>query len=239
MDKSAIMVAMQNGKLDLQGQFVRSSNYTYLAQLEYGTQTFKVVYKPTRGERPLWDFPTATLTKREVAAYLVSEALGWELIPPTLYRRKAPMGPGSLQQYIEHDPTCHYFSISNVEKQRLRPTVAFDVIINNADRKGSHIIFDQDQHIWLIDHGVCFHKEDKLRTVIWDFAGETIPNIVNEGLHHLFDQLKPGDDLFIQLSKLIKVSEIQFLAKRTQKLIDTGIFPIPPEDRRVYPWPPI
>jgi len=129
--------------------------------------------------------------------------------------------------------------MSEIEKQRLRPTVAFDIIINNADRKGSHIIFDQDQHIWLIDHGVCFHKEDKLRTVIWDFAGETIPSALNEGLHHLFDQLKPEDDLFIQLSKLIKVSEIQFLAKRTQKLIETGIFPIPSEDRRVYPWPPI
>jgi len=117
--------------------------------------------------------------------------------------------------------------------------VAFDIIINNADRKGSHIIFDQDQHIWLIDHGVCFHKEDKLRTVIWDFAGESIPSNLKDGLHDLLVQLNPEKNLFIQLSKLLRVVEIRFLAQRTQTLFDTGIFPLPPEDRRVYPWPPI
>ncbi len=134
------------------------------------------MYKPTRGERPLWDFPPASLAGREVAAYLVSEALGWRLVPPTIYRKKGPLGPGSLQAFVEHDPEYHYFTFNESDRQRLRPVALFDLLINNADRKGSHVLLDEQDHMWLIDHGVCFHVEDKIRTVIWDFAGEPFPD---------------------------------------------------------------
>lgn len=239
MNKSALLKALQNGNLDLQGQFIRGSNYTYLARLEYLDINIKVVYKPTRGEQPLWDFPPSTLAKREVAAYLVSEALGWELVPPTVYRRKAPMGPGSVQQYIEHDPNYHYFNFNDEDKQRLRPTVLFDLLINNADRKGSHVIIDDTRHIWLIDHGVCFHVDEKLRTVIWDFAGEVIPPDLLDCLKHFQIQLYPESEIYASLSPYLKAGEIQALAIRSAQLLKERNFPLPSDDRRVYPWPPV
>jgi streptogramin lyase len=130
------------------------------------------------------DFPRASLARREVAAYLVSEALGWRLVPPTVYRKDGPIGSGSLQLFIEHDPGYHYFTFSDADRQRLHPVAIFDLLINNADRKGSHLLLDPDGHLWLIDHGLCFHREDKLRTVIWDFAGEPILKIWEYNLAH-------------------------------------------------------
>ncbi len=239
MNNNTLLKALQIGSIRLQGQFLRGSNYTYLAKLDSQGTKIKVVYKPTRGEQPLWDFPTATLAKREVAAYLVSEALGWELVPPTIYRRKAPMGPGSIQQYIEHDPNYHYFNFNEAEKQRLRPTVIFDLIVNNADRKGSHVIIDDERHIWLIDHGVCFHIDEKLRTVIWDFAGEVIPPDLLSCLQRLQMQLHPDSELYDHLSLYLRASEIRALADRAEHLLSEPVFPLPPDDRRVYPWPPV
>ena len=239
MDKSSLLTALQNGNLDLQGQFLHGSNYTYLAQLSYADARFKVVYKPTRGEQPLCDFPSATLAKREVAAFLMSEALGWDLVPPTVYRRKGPMGPGSVQQYIEHDPNYHYFNFNEEDKQCLRSSVAFDLIINNADRKGSHVIIDDNRHIWLIDHGVCFHRDEKLRTVIWDFAGETIPLDLVDCTRRLLPQLQPESTFVDNLLVYLKPGEVRALANRTRQLLKEGVFPLPPDDRRVYPWPPV
>ena len=239
MDKSTLLTALQNGNLDLQGQFLRGSNYTYLAHLTQEDVSFKVVYKPTRGEQPLWDFPTSSLAKREVAAFLVSEALEWDLVPPTVYRRKGPMGPGSLQEYIEHDPNYHYFNFSEKDKQRLRPTVLFDLLINNADRKGSHVMVDEDRHIWLIDHGVCFHMDEKLRTVIWDFAGEEIPLDLIDCLPGFLSELQPDRPFADSLLLYLKPGEIRALAARTQQLLREGVFPMPPDDRLVYPWPPV
>ena len=114
-------------------------------------------------------------TRRKAAAYLVSEALGWRLVPPTVYRQQAPIGPGSLQLFVEHDPEYHYFNFKEADRQRLRPVALFDLLINNADRKGSHVLLDPNDHLWLIDHGLCFHREDKLRTVIWDFTARQFP----------------------------------------------------------------
>lgn len=239
MDTLAILDALQQGDLELQGQFLHGSNYTFLTHITCSGGDFQAVYKPKRGEQPLWDFPEGTLAKREVAAYWVSQALGWELVPPTVYRRKGPVGPGSLQYYVAHNPNYHYFNFSPEDRQRLRPTVLFDLLINNADRKGSHVLLDDDQHIWLIDHGICFNTEDKLRSVIWDFAGETIPAELIADLRRLIGQLQPGESLFQELSPLLRPGEIRALTHRAETLADSGEFPYPPDERRAYPWPPV
>ena len=175
-DPNGKLLTLQQGEISPQGKFLWGSNYTFLVEVAHQDRTLLGVYKPTRGERPLWDFPTATLAGREVAAYLVSEALGWQFVSPTVYRNDGPQGPGSLQLFIDHDPEYHYFNFSKEDHQRLRPVALFDLVINNADRKGSHVLVDPENHLWLIDHGICFHTENKIRTVIWDFASEPIPS---------------------------------------------------------------
>jgi hypothetical protein len=239
MDKTSILEALQKGDLTLQGQFLQGSNYTFLAQIDCSGQQFPVVYKPTRGEQPLWDFPTGTLAKREVVAFKISEALGWDLVPPTVYRRVGPLGPGSVQQYIEHDATYHYFNFEADDKERLRPVILFDSLVNNADRKASHVLVDAHGHIWLIDHGLCFHTEDKLRTVIWDYAGDPIPEALREDVRRFLASLCPGSDLLQDLAHMLKDDEVIAMANRANRLIDNGCFPMPPTDRRVYPWPPV
>jgi len=185
----------------------------------------------------LWDFPAASLARREAAAFLVSEALGWELVPPTVYRKKAPIGPGSLQLFIKHDPEQHYFNMDPTKRQLLRPAVLFDLLINNADRKGSHLLFDDHHHLWLIDHGICFHAEDKLRTVIWDFAGEPIPEQLCADVQSFLARLKPESDLFNQLQGLLSQREIKALANRADHWLTIGQFPEPDPDQRSFPWP--
>jgi len=225
--------------LALKGEFVWGSNYTYLVEFQNDPSTVQAVYKPTRGERPLWDFPEASLAQREVAAYVVSQALGWELVPPTIYRQDAPLGPGSVQLFIEHDPEYHYFSLNAADRQRLRPVALFDLLINNADRKGSHILFDADQHIWLIDHGICFHDEPKLRTVIWDFAGEKLPAELAADLSAFQHKLTEDQNLIQELQALLSTQELAALGVRIRRLLKHGRFPNIPRDERPIPWPPI
>jgi len=239
MITSQIITALQEGELELHGQFLHGSNYTFLGRVTYDGETFQAVYKPRRGEQPLWDFPEGTLAKREVAAFVLSQALGWELVPPTIYRRKGPLGPGSLQYYVEHKPGYHYFNFSPADRQLLRPVVVFDIIANNADRKGSHVIMDPSRHLWLIDQGLCFNVDDKLRTVIWDFAGESLPDDLRTTLVMLADKLAAGGPLYLELLPLLRQGEIRAIARRAAALVENSIFPDPPEDRRPYPWPPI
>jgi uncharacterized repeat protein (TIGR03843 family) len=236
---STILNILQNGNLNITGEFVWGSNYTFATEISYEGQTIQGVYKPTQGERPLWDFPQASLARREVAAYLVSEALGWEFVPPTVYREDGPFGPGSLQLYVDHDPEYNYFTLSKVDLQRLRPVALFDLLINNADRKGSHIIFDRDGHIWLIDHGISFHRQQKLRTVIWDFAGEPINEELCAHLANFQTQLLPGTNLREQLDLLLVPQEISALIQRTKEMLKIKQFPNPHPNRRPYPWPPV
>lgn len=232
------LTALERGKLTVQGEFLWGSNYTFLAQVQQDGETLPVVYKPTRGERPLWDFPTATLARREVAAYIVSESLGGRLVPPTVYRKKGPIGPGSVQLFIEHDPEYHYFNFKEEDRQRLRPAVLFDILINNADRKGSHVLIDPDEHLWLIDHGICFHVEDKLRTVIWDFVGEPIPQALCADLEKLHTALIDEEsDLVAKLKPFLNAEEIKMLAQRARTLVKSPGFPPPNPYRRPYPWP--
>jgi uncharacterized repeat protein (TIGR03843 family) len=230
---------LEHGDISITGEFLWGSNYTFAVEITSGDETIQGVYKPTRGERPLWDFPRATLAHREVAAYLVSEAIGWSFVPPTIFRDDGPIGPGSLQLHIDHDPEYNYFSFSKKDLQRLRPVAAFDYLINNADRKGSHILFDQDHHLWLIDHGITFHQEQKLRTVVWDFAGESLPEEICADLVEFESQLQPGTLFREQIEKYLIPQEIKALLKRNKVLITSRFFPDPHPDRRPYPWPPV
>lgn len=240
---------LKQGTVALKGEFVWGSNYTFLVDIAYAGQSVSGVYKPVRGERPLWDFPAASLARREAAAYVVSQALGWELVPPTVFRKEGPLGAGSVQLYIEHDPEYHYFNFNKQDLERLRPTVVFDFLINNADRKGSHILKGPDDHLWLIDHGVCFHVEDKLRTVIWDFVGETIPEDLCvaltcfqqnlESVHSAGGGMGKNSALTMELLNFLSQAEVRALGRRAEKLVQDGAFPPPDPYRRPFPWPQI
>jgi len=229
--------------LTVQGEFLWGSNYTFLALVEYESFSLRGVYKPQRGQRPLWDFPADSLAKREVAAYLVSDALGWNLVPPTVLRESGPLGPGSLQLFIEHDPQIHYFTFTEQQRRHLRPVAAFDLLVNNADRKGSHILLDAENRLWCIDHGLCFHADDKLRTVVWDFVGEAIPRKLRKDLLKLKDQLAlpvgVTGSLGEQLSLYLSQSEIEILTMRVEKYAALEHFPAPDPERRSFPWPQI
>jgi uncharacterized repeat protein (TIGR03843 family) len=235
-DATNLSLALQHGELELKGQFMLGSNYTFLVNVQYKGQELQAVYKPSRGEQPLWDFPDQTLAHREVAAYIVSEALGWKFVPFTALREDGPYGPGSIQQFIEYDPNYHYFNFSELDKARLEPVMLFDLLCNNADRKGSHVIIETEtDKMWLIDHGLCFHEEDKLRTVIWDYAGQPIPDDLCEALSHL-----PSDqNLLTDLQPYLSPREISAFMIRAETLVVSGVFPLPPEHRRAFPYPPI
>lgn len=214
------------------------SNYTFLAIIWHNGRKFSAVYKPLKGEQPLWDFPASSLARREVAAYLVSQALGWNFVPLTILREDGPFGPGSLQQFIEYDPNDHYFNFSAEDRARLRPAALFDLLCNNADRKGSHVILEKGTgKLWLIDHGLCFHAEEKLRTVIWDFAGEPLPDALLSDIDRLRSHLSPTGGLRADLEPHLSPDEIAALAARAEGLLAARLFPFPPADRRAVPWP--
>jgi uncharacterized repeat protein (TIGR03843 family) len=243
MPDDLILKKLRSGEINLKGEFVWGSNYTYLVEVSHEDEKIMAVYKPTRGERPLWDFPPASLARREVAAYHVSEALGWRLVPPTVYRKKGPLGPGSVQLFIDHNPDYHYFNFSPEDLQRLRPTVLFDLLVNNADRKGSHVLKDQEGHLWLIDHGICFHVEEKLRTVIWDFVGEPLPSDLCQDIARFVAEFTSGYEQYSSpassLLEYISLAEVTALARRGEHLIGRSTFPEPDPYRRPFPWPQI
>lgn len=239
-ENAQLQSALQHGEIALHGQFLLGSNYTFLVKVHYNGQEYQAVYKPCRGEQPLWDFPESTLAHREAAAYLVSQALGWRFVPLTLLRDDGPFGPGSIQQYIEYNPNYHYFNFSDADKARLRPVALFDLLCNNADRKGSHVIIEEGtRKLWLIDHGLCFHEEDKLRTVIWDFAGQDIPTELRDDLERFRAHLTSDPGLRAALGRYLSRSELTALAARAASLLRSGIFPLPPAERRAFPYPPL
>jgi hypothetical protein len=228
-----IQNALTHGEYELKGQFMLGSNYTFFVDVHYEGREYKAVYKPSKGEQPLWDFPEYTLALREVAAYQLSEALGFHIVPFTTYREDGPYGPGSLQQYIEYDVEHHYFNFTTEEKRELRPVVLFDILANNADRKGSHVFFEEETHkLFAIDHGICFHEDDKLRTVIWDFAAQQIPN-------ELLAPLSQTESWPGLLEQYLSPHEITALLIRAETLCTTKVFPRPLQGRRAYPYPPV
>lgn len=226
-----MQAALRFGEIELKGQFIPGSNYTFLVGVQHAGVEFPAVYKPQGGEQPLWDFPESTLALREVAAYLVSEALGFHFVPYTTLRAEGPHGPGSLQQFIPYDPEYHYFNFTDEDRERLRPTALFDLLINNADRKASHIIREEGaDRLWLIDHGICFHEQNKLRTVVWDFAGQPIPA-------ELLALLRRVPELHGLLEPYLNREEISALEARARSLLKHAVFPHQPSDRRAMPWP--
>jgi uncharacterized repeat protein (TIGR03843 family) len=234
-----LLEMMREGTLTLEGLIPWSSNYTFLGQVGDGPGQTQVVYKPIRGEQPLWDFPRGTLARRETAAYLVSRALRWNLVPPTVLRR-GPHGLGSVQLYVEVDQDAHYFTFQKDPAYRrvLQALALFDIITNNADRKAGHCLALEPGRILAIDQGLCFHVEGKLRSVIWDFAGEPIPAALAPDLRRL--QAELADDaasLVADLTKLLSQAEIAALRRRLAQQLKDNRFPDPPEDRRPYPWP--
>ncbi len=231
-----ILEHLQQGNIRLAGRFLWGSNYTFLAEVDHGGETLQAVYKPAKGERPLWDFPHGTLAAREVAAYLTAREIGWDFIPPTVLRSEGPAGAGSLQLYVDADPERHYFTMSDSDKQRLRPVALLDVIMNNADRKGGHVLLGSDDHIWLIDHGLCFHEEPKLRTVIWDFAGERVPEALLDLVRGYRDRLQPGSRLWHSYCDLLSEGEVAALVVRVDDLLRHKRFPAEAPGRP-YPWP--
>ena len=231
------LTLLREGDIEVTGQFTWGSNFTFLAKVRRDGTECEAVYKPQRGERPLWDFPAESLAGREVAAFLVSEALGWELVPPTVFRQDGPLGPGSLQEHVFHDPEQHYFTFDRQTRGRLRQVALFDMLINNADRKGGHILLGAGGKLWLIDHGISFHAEPKLRTVVWDFVGEEFPAELLADLEGLREELKAKQGLRKELRTHLSNEELAALEARLAQLLDERRFPAPPEDIRATPWP--
>lgn len=228
---------LREGGIKARGLMPDCSNYTYLAEVcgSDDSQTL-AIYKPAAGETPLDDFPDGTLGKREVAAYVVSDALHWNVVPLTVYRQDGPLGAGSLQQFIHADMRQHYFSLMPARAADFRTMAAFDVIVNNADRKSGHCLIDRDGHIWGVDNGLTFHPLPKLRTVIWEFAGEAVPSNLRHDADRLAADLQARAGWVNRLRELLTAPELKALAYRARRLADDGRYP-PPTSRWAYPWP--
>jgi uncharacterized repeat protein (TIGR03843 family) len=236
VEPEQVVQLLLEGRVELVGQIFSSSNVIFLASVIGDDLQALAVYKPHRGERPLWDFPQDTLCLREVAAYVVSRALGWPLIPPTVLR-DGPHGIGALQLFIDADPEATYFSLCEERQPDLFPVALFDILTNNADRKGGHLLLDEWGRIWAIDNALTFHTEPKLRTVIWDFAGEPIPEVYQADLRELQEQLAGEGPLRETLVKLLAEEEIAALSARLAALLENPILPQTDPHRRQVPWP--
>jgi len=222
---------LTRGEITVKGRMPWASNATFLVEVALDGATGLAVYKPGRGERPLWDFPPE-LYRREIAAYLLSEALGWALVPPTA-PRDGPLGEGSLQLFVPADFRQHYFTLLEADEHRetLQRICLFDLVANNADRKSGHCLLVPGDRIYAIDNGLTFHAEPKLRTVIWDFGEEPIAPALQQDLRRVL-----GDDLPPALAELLDPDEQRALRRRARGLLRTGHYPVDKSGLR-YPWP--
>ncbi len=244
-------------ELVLIGRVMPASNATFVGRIG----DLEVVYKPIAGERPLWDFPDGNLAHREVAAYLVSEALGWDVVPPT-WLREGPHGTGMVQRWIEVDESqaavtivpsgevpegyLHVFdgidaaerpvSLVHEDTAALRRIAVFDAVVNNADRKGGHVLETADGHRYGIDHGICFHREDKLRTVLWGWMGSALTEEEAAAITRVRGELDA--ELGEALSAYLSVWDLEALAARCDRLLEEGRLPEPTGEWHVIPWPP-
>ncbi|HUY30617.1 MAG TPA: SCO1664 family protein [Acidimicrobiales bacterium] len=223
---------LEAGDVEVEGRMPWSSNVTLLVTVRLGTDSTRAIYKPAAGEEPLWDFPGG-LFRREVAAYELSVAMGLDVVPETVLRAEAPFGEGSLQAFVDADFSEHYFSLLEQPRHAagLRLVAGFDLVANNADRKGGHVLVDGDGHVWGIDNGLCFHRAPKLRTVMWDFAGEPLPDAVVAGCRELARAVPA------RLEALLEPDELDGLAGRARALLGEPRFPEPDPAGRPYPWP--
>ena len=234
----SVPAALATGEIEVLGALPESSNAALLVRCRTAEDHLLAVYKPMRGEAPLWDFPDGTLHRREVAAFELARSLGWPLVPPTVLR-DGPFGPGSVQLFIDFDPAEHFFTLEVAYADTFRRVAMFDLAVNNADRKGGHCLLDANGAIWVIDHGVCFAVEPKLRTVIWTFVDEPLPADAVADLSRVRGELvKPGE-LAATFSELLAPDEVAATVTRIDQLLAAGRFPEPEPGVRPFPWPPI
>ncbi|MFC7327243.1 SCO1664 family protein [Marinactinospora rubrisoli] len=231
---------LRTGELTVVGRLADASNATLYCTVETGADSAACVYKPVAGERPLWDFPDGTLAGREVAAFAVSDALGWDVVPPTVHR-DGPFGEGMCQLWIDGDPTVDLVALSRErEHAGLRRMAVFDAIINNSDRKIGHLLPVVGGHVYGCDHGVSFGEEYKLRTVLWQWQGEPLPSDAVTRLDALLDQLaRPDSELSRTLARHLTAPERYATRRRVELLRTHGVHPFPSPDWPALPWPPI
>ena len=235
--EQAVLDLLTSGKLEIEGRLVDASNATLYCTIRLGEQRANCVYKPVAGERPLWDFPNGTLAGREVAAYVVSRAAEFDVVPPTVMR-DGPFGPGMCQLWIEHDASVDLIALSRrTDHAGLRDMAAFDAVVNNADRKIGHLLPVPDGHLYGCDHGICFAEEYKLRTVLWQWRGQPLPDRATDTLHRLSAGFSAGW-LAAELAQHLTAAEVAATAARIELMLASRVHPMPPQDWPAVPWPP-
>ena len=236
--EAASLELLSTGKIDVQGRLVDASNATMYCMVSADGVEAACVYKPIAGERPLWDFPEGTLAGRELAAYLVSRAGGWNVVPPTVYR-DGPFGPGMCQLWIDADEAVDLVELARSgEDARLRQMSVFDAMVNNADRKIGHLLPMTSGQLYGCDHGVCFSAEYKLRTVLWQWRGKKLTPAAMAALRRTHDLLTSGD-LGDELRRWLTPAEVAATVRRVERLLALKTHPYPPTDWPAVPWPPI
>jgi hypothetical protein len=234
-DAEQVLELLTRGEIEVVGRLVDASNATLYGVVRHAGVAVNCVYKPIAGERPLWDFPDGSLAAREVAAYLVSVATGWEIVPPTVLRG-GPFGPGMVQLWIEVDESVDLVALARSDHPQLRRMAVFDAVVNNADRKGGHLLPTADGHIYGVDHGVCFSVDDKLRTLLWRWRGRHLTGEAVDVLTRLSADLAGG--LGSSLRELLTPAEVTATRRRLRRLLATRKHPEPSEDWPAVPWPP-
>jgi uncharacterized repeat protein (TIGR03843 family) len=230
-----VATLLREGALDMEGRLLDASNVTLVGAIRTDQLAATCVYKPVAGERPLWDFPDGTLAGREISAHLVSEATGWSIVPPTVLR-EGPFGPGMVQLWMDADPTVELTEFVRADVPELRRMAVFDAVVNNADRKGGHIIPMRGGHVYGVDHGICFSVEPKLRTLLWRWAGKPLTAEAVAVLQKLDDDLR--GDLGDQLHEHLTRREVRRTQQRVAELLRTGVHPQPSGEWPALPWPP-
>jgi uncharacterized repeat protein (TIGR03843 family) len=234
-DDAEAQVLLREGTIDLEGRLLDASNVTLVGTIRTATLAAECVYKPVAGERPLWDFPDGTLAGREISAFLISEATGWRVVPPTVLR-EGPFGPGMVQLWMDGDEAVDLGAFVRRDDPALRRMAVFDAVVNNADRKGGHIIPMPDGHVYGVDHGICFSVDPKLRTLLWRWAGKPLAAEAIEVLERLADALRA--DLGEQLHEHLTRREVRCTEQRVAALLRTRRHPQPSGEWPALPWPP-
>jgi len=228
---------LSKGSLGVEGRLIDASNATLYCSVSLDGLTAACVYKPVTGERPLWDFPDGTLAEREVAAYELSAATPWAIVPPTVFR-DGPLGPGMVQLWIDLDESVDVVAlVRGSASSELRRIAVYDALINNADRKGGHLLPIQSGHVYGVDHGISFHTDPKLRTILWQWAGEPLTDEAIDVLSELRAALE--GPLGERLHELLTVREVRRTVRRVDQLLTAGVHPMPSQHRPAIPWPPM
>lgn len=237
-DRQAVLDLLANGRIDVEGRLVEASNATLYCRIRHAGLDVACVYKPIAGERPLWDFPPGSLAGREVAAYAISQAAGWDVVPPTVYR-DGPFGPGMCQLWIDADNSVDLIALARrTDHAGLRDMAVFDAVVNNADRKIGHLLPTSSGHLYGCDHGVCFSQEYKLRTVLWQWRGRPLPDRAIEALRSLRAELDSGE-LAAELARLLSAAEVAATTSRVDVLLRHRLHPYPSDEWPAVPWPPV